>query len=98
MREKHFIIAYDIADNKRRAGIVKWLMNYAYRVQYSVFEMTAADSVKEQVVAGMNKLINGEEDSVLIYELCMPDWSKKQKIGVQNGEENIYANGYAIIE
>jgi len=34
-----YIIAYDIADNKRRLRVVKTLESWGYRIQESVFQL-----------------------------------------------------------
>jgi len=97
MKEKHYLIAYDISDNKRRNRIVKLLMNYAYRVQYSVFEFSATELIYRRIMDSVNQIIDSEEDSILIYELCESDWAKRIFLGVKKGEENIYEKKYAII-
>ena len=97
MKEKHYLIAYDMQDNKRRNKIVKLLMNYAYRVQFSVFEFSVTDIIYNKIIKEINEIINLEEDSILIYELCEPDWNKRITIGINKGEKNIYDNTYAVI-
>ena len=49
MKEKHYLIAYDITDDRRRRLIVKLLMNYAYRIQFSIFEFTATESIAQKI-------------------------------------------------
>ncbi len=97
MKEKHYLIAYDMQDNKRRNRIVKLLLNYAFRVQFSVFEFSVTDVIYEKIIREINEIIDIEEDSILIYELCETDWNKRINIGIKKGEENIYENSFAII-
>lgn len=97
MKEKHYLIAYDMADDKRRNRIVKLLLNYAYRVQYSVFEFSATDLIYKKIMNNINQIIDTKEDSILIYELCENDWDKRINLGVKKGEENIHEKAYAII-
>lgn len=97
MKEKHYLIAYDMANNRRRNKIVKVLSNYAYRVQYSVFEFSTTDLIFEKIKNKIQRIIDNEEDSILIYELCETDWNKKMSFGINKSEENIYEASYAII-
>ena len=98
MKEKHYVITYDVTNNKRRNRLSKWLLNYAYRVQYSVFEMTAAESTMVKFLNGVHRCLDEEEDSVIIYELDVPDWQKRIHFGIQTGEKNIYEEEYAILD
>lgn len=97
MEEKHYLISYDMADDKRRNRIVKLLMNYAYRVQYSVFEFSATDVIYQKIKNRIDEIIDKEEDSILIYEFCESDWNKRLNMGVKKSEENIYEKTYALI-
>ena len=97
MKEKHYLFAYDISDNKRRNRIVKLLMNYAYRVQYSVFEFSVTELIFRRIMDSVNQIIDPKEDSILVYEMCDADWTKRMFLGVRKDEENIYEKNYAII-
>lgn len=97
MAEKNYLITYDMSNDKRRNRIVKILMNYAYRVQYSVFELSVPDNIIVKIKKEINRIINTDEDSVFIYELCQTDWNKRIKLGINKSEENIYEKSFAII-
>ena len=97
MDDKHIIIAYDIADNKRRGHLVRWLLNFAWRVQFSVFEAAISPKELERMLAGIKKRIDINEDSVLIYELNKSNLEKKQLLGIDKGEKDPMAEGYAVI-
>ncbi len=97
MKEKHYLIAYDITDDRRRRMIVKLLMNYAYRIQFSIFEFTATESIAQKIYEKIKRIIEENEDSVSIYELCSEDWNKRIRMGVNKEEINIYEQSAAII-
>lgn len=97
MKEKHYLIAYDITDDRRRRMIVKLLMNYAYRIQFSIFEFTATESIAQKIYERVKRIIEENEDSVSIYELCSEDWNKRIRMGVNKEEINIYEQSAAII-
>lgn len=67
---KRYVIAYDIADDKRRSNVVKELKNVGYRIQYSLFE---ADLTMEALIGlrmRIGDVIKRTEDSVIYYARC----------------------------
>lgn len=65
-----YLVSYDIPDDKRRTKIAKTLKNFGQRVQYSVFECNLDTGLLDKLVAGMEKIISPDEDSVRVYALC----------------------------
>lgn len=65
------VIAYDIADNKRRNRIIKIIEPYGRRVNYSVFECMFTPSQFEKVLLRLEKVVVKDEDSIAIYPLCV---------------------------
>ena len=71
MSERSFyVLAYDIADDKRRARIAKLCESLAERVQGSVFEAYLTPQELEKLVKRARKLMKESEDSLRIYALC----------------------------
>lgn len=97
MREKHYLLVYDISDNKRRQVLVKLLMNYAYRVQFSVFEFSSTESITEKIKQQIDHIINPEEDSIILYEISSDDWDKKIIFGLDKKECDIYEKSVAFL-
>lgn len=64
------VIGYDCTDNKRRLKIAKILLDYGDRVQYSVFEAQMNQTLIQEMMDRLNKVINPQEDSVRIYHIC----------------------------
>ena len=76
------LVSYDIVDDRRRSKVANILKNYGRRVQYSVFEcILERDSIK-RLIETINKLIDKQEDSVRIYQLCDVCLKKTKVYGV----------------
>lgn len=67
---EHYVIAYDIKDEKRRGRIFKILKAYATHVQYSIFETYISPEDIIMLKYKIRKVINVNEDSVFIYRQC----------------------------
>lgn len=67
---KHYVIAYDIADDKRRTRIVKALKGVGHRVQYSLFEAELSEESLIRLRMAVGRIIKASEDSVIYYPRC----------------------------
>ena len=65
-----YIIAYDIADNKRRLRIAKTLESWGYRIQESVFQLRLDSATLARVRSSLAALISDTEDVIHIYPIC----------------------------
>lgn len=65
-----YIIAYDIADNKRRLRIAKTLESWGYRIQESVFQLRLDSATLARVRTRLTALISDSEDVIHIYPIC----------------------------
>lgn len=70
------VVAYDITDNKRRNRIVKLLLKYGSRINFSVFECMLTDTQLEQLKIDIRAKINSKEDIVVYYPICIKCYSK----------------------
>lgn len=71
MAEPNFyLLAYDIADDRRRAKIARQLEAVADRVQHSVFEAYLTPADLEKLIKRTLKHLKKEEDSLRVYWLC----------------------------
>ena len=71
---------YDIRDEKRLRKVAKVMEMYAVRVQKSVFEMDAPESILKQVMSEVARKIK-KEDYVVYFKICEKDWQKREKYG-----------------
>lgn len=65
-----FVIAYDCKDDRRRLSIAKTLLDYGYRVQYSVFEADLDRDLIKELTGHLEKIMDKNEDSIRIYHIC----------------------------
>ena len=63
------VIAYDIANDRRRARVVRWLMGFGDRVQRSVFECELAPAQLAEAWEGTRRLL-GRNDRLSAYVIC----------------------------
>ena len=65
-----YIIAYDIADNKRRLRVAKTLESWGYRIQESVFQLRLDTATLARVRSRLAALISETDDVIHIYPIC----------------------------
>lgn len=68
--KKNFVIvAYDVADDRRRSHVVKLLEKVGVRINYSVFECMLTDSQFEKLQVNIGAKIDSRKDYVSIIRL-----------------------------
>lgn len=77
----HFVVTYDISDDKRRTKIHKVLSSYGQWMQFSVFECSLTPTQYTKLRNRLNKLIKAEVDSIRFYFLCECCQQKVERIG-----------------
>lgn len=65
-----YIIANEIADNKRRLRVAKTLESWGYRIQESVFRLRLDSATLARVRSRLAALISDAEDVIHIYPIC----------------------------
>ncbi len=79
----HWVVAYDIPDDRRRTRLAKALEGFGDRVQGSVFEVLLADDRQlEQLKMALSAEIDPVKDKVRLYPLCTPCASKVIDLGL----------------
>jgi CRISPR-associated protein Cas2 len=66
----HYVIVYDIRDDRRRYRVVKALKAYSHWVQYSVFEGLMSSEDFAAVKRWLRWVVDPKEDSLFIYKWC----------------------------
>ena len=69
MKEKLYLIAYDIADPRRLGRVARHVRQYACRVQYSVFAASLTRTRLDRLLAELETLIDTRHDDVRAYPL-----------------------------
>ena len=80
----YYIVVYDIAE-KRVNKVLKFMRKYLNWVQNSVFVGELSDGQFEEMKVKLRKIINLNEDSVLIYSM-EKKWVDREVIGVERSE------------
>lgn len=70
------VVAYDIADDRRRNRVASELENFGQRVQYSVFECHLTQAQLKMLQGRLASLIVEAEDRVRYYTLCERDMGR----------------------
>lgn len=93
----HYLVAYDICCPKRRRKLLKVLEDFAYRVQYSVFEMYVGETELKKIKNWIERTIKKDEDSVLIYDLGALTEKNRMIYGLKYKETAAYNDKYRIL-
>jgi len=68
----HFVVAYDITNDKRRKKLSDLLDTYGTRVNYSVYEIELNETKYNKLIGEIHtkKLLNEKYDSIRFYHIC----------------------------
>jgi CRISPR-associated protein Cas2 len=64
------VVAYDVADDRRRVRLHTFLLGYCDAVQESVFECELNERQTAVVKGGVRRLVRRAADKVRFYRLC----------------------------
>lgn len=79
-----WVVAYDIADDKRRRSLVKTLARQLQRVQESLFEGWLTQGEMNLLVEEIAAIIDPVEDSLRAYPLAVRKQERYQAYGQQS--------------
>jgi CRISPR-associated protein Cas2 len=77
----HFVVAYDIVQDRRREKVMNTIKNFGLRVQYSVFECELTTQRADQLLERLRALINPRRDRVNMYPLCDACFFRSESLG-----------------
>lgn len=75
-KKQFIVVAYDIANNRRRTKIVKLLEKHGSRVNLSVFECMLTDTQYAKLRDDIWRVTKHKEDTVIYYPLCVDCYAK----------------------
>ncbi len=86
MRAKkiYCVVAYDIADNKRRRHFIKLIKPYGVRINYSVFECMFTATQLKKLEYKIDRIIDSEKDQIAIYPICVDCYMRTRYIPEKN--------------
>jgi CRISPR-associated protein Cas2 len=76
------IISYDIVEDRRRTKVMKLLLGYGTRVQYSVFECYLSPQEMLKVTRELRDLIDLNTDSIRCYRLDQDTVQRIRILGI----------------
>lgn len=79
------VISYDIVEDRTRKRFSNFLLDYAHRVQYSVFECRQGADVIGKIRQQAENEIDHKTDSVIFYQICKGCAPKRKAIGLDAG-------------
>ena len=79
--EHVYLIAYDIADDRRLHRIAKLMEGYGVRVQKSIFESALSETELKELKWRTLQLLDPVEDGVKFFKLCERCQQKTGVIG-----------------
>ena len=83
------ILVYDV-EQKRVAKALKTCRKYLYWVQNSVFEGDISETNLAKLKIELEKVIDKEHDSVIIYSFRTTKYSKIEIMGLKKGGEELF--------
>lgn len=69
MERRHYLVTYDIADDRRRNDVFKTLTGFGDHAQYSVFFCELDGRELAQLRGRLRVIVNHAEDQVMIVDL-----------------------------
>lgn len=81
------VIAYDVADDRRREKVSTLLEDHGVRVNYSVFECELERDEFERLQEWLSGLIDEREDRVVFYRLCEHCRVRRSSLGADMREQ-----------
>ena len=69
IKEKHYIIAYDICDKKRLSKVHRLVKEYAMSLQHSVFIAPFSSILLHEMIGRLKEVIKTSQDDIRIYPL-----------------------------
>lgn len=65
----HYLVCYDVTDNKRLGRIHRFLLEHGIPLQYSVFLLQTTPSDMQNIIEEIKQIIDERHDDVRIYPL-----------------------------
>lgn len=94
----NYLLIYDIKDKNTKYSKIYKMMNIisSKRIQKSVFLIQDEKKEVMKLVHKLKRLINPEEDKIMLIPLCHDDWNQVEMIGLEQ-KEGIEKKDYYIL-
>ncbi|HET9081301.1 MAG TPA: CRISPR-associated endonuclease Cas2 [Trebonia sp.] len=94
---RRHLIAYDVADDRRRVRIANFLSAHGDRVQYSVFVVDCRPAKLIRLRAQLANLIMANEDSILLCDLGTPNQAAQDTMQYLGTRRTITSDTMTIV-
>lgn len=89
----HWLISYDITDDRTRLKVAQLLLDYGERVQESVYELRLHPGDWQRLNRRLNRMIDREHDEWRAWSLCAAD----RHDAIELGQKSSHPAEHAII-
>ena len=87
-KETQLLVFYDISDDKARQKLHRKLQDYGLNSQKSLFEIQCSHSNRKEIQRFLaSQEPAGQEESILVYEICRRCLAKTKTLGNSPGIE-----------
>ncbi|RLF71989.1 MAG: CRISPR-associated endonuclease Cas2 [Thermoplasmata archaeon] len=69
MKNRLYIVSYDIRDPKRLRKVEKTMKGFGWRLHYSVFRCHLTEGGLIELKAALDEIINHDEDRIMIVDM-----------------------------
>ena len=76
-----YVVAYDVADSRRRRAVLRICRNYLQSAEYSMLEGRLLVKERNELVVDLQEIIDPSTDKVKIYGLALRDSSRRETFG-----------------
>lgn len=76
----HYLICYDIADDRRRRRLTRVLEGYGHRLHESAFQARLRPAQLARLNQRIASLLNLQADQLSIYSLCARDQTDRHHV------------------
>jgi CRISPR-associated protein Cas2 len=83
-----YLVAYDIADDRRRTRVATVLLNYGQRLQESLFLCHIDAARKAEMLGRVEAEVAREQDRVHVVPVCAGCWEGVQVLGLGERPED----------
>ena len=87
-------VAYDVAEDDRRARLSALLSKHGMRIQFSVFHCQLEDGGEDKLVEAIRALIDENEDLVHIFPRCADCSGGAVRLGLAREDLDV---GYWVV-
>ncbi|MEI9814361.1 MAG: CRISPR-associated endonuclease Cas2 [Acidobacteriota bacterium] len=83
-----YLVAYDIADDRRRALVATVLLDYGQRLQESLFLCHIKEDRKAEMVQRVTEEVARDQDRVHVTPVCAGCWAGVEVLGLAERPED----------